>query len=56
MAGFGSAKDPTLADGVVLSGAIGTNLVSRLLASTMGTTRVTSATGRPADLWSIGFT
>ena len=42
--------DPTNAVGVVPTGEIGTNLLSVLVAATIGTTRVTSATGLPADL------
>ena len=39
---------------MVATGEIGTNLLSAV--ATMGTTRVTSATGLPADLWSDGVT
>ena len=50
----GWATDPTVADGTTLCGTIGTNpgsaIVTGLLASTTGTTRDTSATGRPTDL------
>ena len=48
--GSGRLTGPALGVGVVPTGEIGTNLLSVLVAATIGTTRVTSATGLPADL------